>query len=116
LASSTKTGTGLRSDDLIKFKPVFSDEFECVNYTQGSKGKDRGAVIWQCKTKNNIIFNVTPKLDYAERYRLYEECEAYTIAKNKFKFAGWPLTVEYQDLSKSGVPMRAKSVEFRVHE
>ena len=116
LASSTKTGTGLRSDDLIKFKPVFSDEFECVNYTQGSKGKDRGAVIWQCKTKDGTVFNVTPKLDYAERYRLYEECEAYTHAKNKFKFAGWPLTVEYQDLSKSGVPMRAKSVEFRVHE
>ena len=116
LASSIKTGTSLRSDDLIKYKPVFSDEFECVDYTQGSRGKDRAAVIWQCKTKAGTVFNVTPKLDYTERYRLYEECEEYFKANGKFKYAGWPLTVEYQDLSKAGVPLRAKSVEFRVHE
>jgi ATP-dependent DNA ligase len=116
LASAVKTGTNLRSDDLIKYKPVFSDEFECVDYTQGSRGKDRGAVIWQCKTKAGAVFNVTPKLDYAERYRLYAECEEYFKNNGKFKYAGWPLTVEYQDLSKAGVPLRAKSVEFRVHE
>jgi ATP-dependent DNA ligase len=116
LASSTKTSSALRSPDLIKIKPLFTDEFKCIGYTDGKRGRDAGAIIWQCMTANKIVFNVTPKLDYAERYRLFAECEEYTNQHGKFKYHDQPLTVEYQDLSKTGVPLRAKSVVFRTYE
>lgn len=99
-----------RSPDLVKLKPTFTDEFEIVGYTEGKKGKDVGAIIWICKTEDGVEFNVTPKgITYEERYRLFKE------AKKSFdeRYLGLLMTVEYQDLSKKGVPLRAKAVAVR---
>jgi len=112
-ADATKTGAFLRSNDLVKMKQRFSDEFEVVGYTQGSRGKDVGAIIWICKTPAGEEFNLTPKdSTYEERY------ETFKIAEAKFEkeFLGRMMTVEYEDLSDSGVPLRAKAVGFRDYE
>ncbi len=106
------SSSSTRSNNLVKMKPKFTDEFEVVGFTDGSKGKDKGAIIWICKTDSGQ-FNVTPKdMSYADRYALYEE------ATKSFdtKYLGRMLTVEYEDLSAAGVPLRAKALTFRDYE
>lgn len=104
-----------RTDDVIKIKAKYTDEFECIGYTQGTKGKDLGAIIWICKTKNDKIFNVTPKLTYQERYRIYK---IVSTDDNFNKFLkGLMITVEYDEISsKTGIPLRAKAEAFRTYE
>jgi ATP-dependent DNA ligase len=113
LGNATRTGSFLRSKDLIKMKPKFTDEFKVINYTQGDNGKDKGAVLWVCQTTNEVQFNVTPKdMTYEERYAKFKECEKSFDKKYKDRM----LTVEYEDLSKDGVPLRAKALVFRDYE
>jgi len=113
LSDPDKTGAFLRSNDLVKMKPKFTDEFEIIGYTEGSKGKDKGAMIWVCKTTAGEEFNVTPKdMTYAERYALFEDAEESFDEK----YLGRMLTVEYEDLSKLGVPLRAKALVIRDYE
>lgn len=98
-----------RSRDLVKLKPIHNAEYKCVGFTEG-RGKDKGKVIWVCETADGVQFNVTPKsITYDERARLYKEC----VAKFDELYSGVMLTVEYQDLSKNRVPLRAKSLGFR---
>jgi hypothetical protein len=113
LANPHKTGSFMRSKDLVKMKQKFTAEYEVVGYKEGSKGKDKGAVIWVCVTDKNVQFNVTPKdITYEERYNIFKDCETNFDKKYKNRM----LTVEYEDLSKDSVPLRAKAVEFRDHE
>jgi ATP-dependent DNA ligase len=113
LSHPTKNSTAIRSKFVLKRKMTFDDEFEVVNFTQGVKGKDKGAIIWILKTHTtNKTFNATPKnTTYPERYKLYTE------AKDNFdnKYKNRLMTVEYEDLSKDKIPLRAKSVGFRDH-
>ena len=110
LADPNKTGTFLRSNDLVKMKPTFTDEFECIGFTEGKNGKDKGAIIWICVTESGFNFNVTPKdINYEERYKLFKECKKYF----EEKYIHRQMTIEYQDLSDNGVPLRAKSLGFR---
>lgn len=113
LANPTKTGAFMRSNDLVKMKQKFTDEFEVIDYKEGKRGKDKGAIIWVCKTNNKEIFNATPKnITYEQRKELFKDAE-----KNfKNKYEGRMLTVEYEDLSKKGVPQRAKALTFRDYE
>jgi DNA ligase-1 len=111
LANKDKTGAFMRSNDLVKMKKKFTDEFTIVGFTEG-RGKDKGAIIWICKTKKNVEFNVTPKdMTYEERYKLYDLCK-----KDFTPYLGKPLTVEYEDLSKLKVPQRAKALVIRDYE
>jgi ATP-dependent DNA ligase len=113
LANATKTGAFLRSNDLVKMKPRFSDEYEVVGYAEGERGKDKGAIIWVCQTTDGKQFNVTPKdTTYEERYELFRDAEQHF--DNKYR--GRMLTVEYEDLSKDDVPLRAKALTFRDYE
>ena len=113
LANAAKTGAFMRSKDLVKLKPKFTDEYEVVGYTEGSKGKDKGAILWVCQTEDGLEFNVTPKdITYAERYELFTDAEE----NFETKYKGRMLTVEYEDLSKTGVPQRAKALTFRDYE
>jgi DNA ligase-1 len=112
-ADPVKTGTFLRSHDLVKMKPKFTDEFNVVGFTEGSRGKDKGAIIWVCETSDHTQFNVTPKdITYEDRYALYADA----VDNFEEKYKDRMMTVEYQDLSKTGVPLRAKAVTFRDYE
>ena len=113
LANATKTGSFLRSNDLVKMKQKFTDEYKVVGYTEGKHGKDKGAIIWICETDENEKFNVTPKnITYEERKKLFID------ATNNFekKYLGRMITVEFEDLSKKNVPQRAKALTFRDYE
>jgi len=113
LASPDQTGAMLRSPDLVKLKPKYTDEFEVVGFTDGKRGKDKGAIIWIAQTKSGVTFHVTPKdMDYQERYALFKDSQKHF---NK-KYAHRMLTVEYESLSNTGVPLRAKALTFRDYE
>ena len=101
----------LRSKDLLKRKETYSDEFEVVDYKQGSKGKNVGAVLWICeaKNKNKDTFKVDVNWPLKERYEIFKECEKKFDSKYKSRL----LTVEYRGLSKTKIPLQAKAIAFR---
>jgi len=104
----------IRTYQIRKRKPRYSAEYEIIGYTEGEQGKDKGAIIWILKTKgdkkkkiNPIEFTSTPVgMDYAERYRLFKEM---TPKKFEKEYKGKLMTVEYDDISEEGVPLRAKA-------
>jgi ATP-dependent DNA ligase len=105
-----------RTSDIVKIKAKFTDEFKCIGYTQGEKGKDIGAIIWICETEDHKQFNVVPKnMTYQERYRIFE---IVNTGDNFDKYIkGKMLTVEYDEISsKTGIPLRAKAEAFRTYE
>ena len=83
-----------RSKHLQKFKTFSDDEFEIINFKEGT-GHDLGTVIWKCKTKDGKEFDVRPVGSVQERSELF---------KNGKQFIGKMLTVTYQELSEFGVP------------
>jgi hypothetical protein len=92
------------------------DEYEVVGFDQGSKGRDKGAIIWVCKNSDGESFNVTPKnITYEERYKLFKEAKQNNGKGFDEKFKGRMMTVEYEDLSADNIPLRAKAVGFREH-
>ncbi len=109
LADPHHNGTKLRSCDVLKIKGHFSDEFEVVGFEQGSQGRDKGAIVWVCKVGDQT-FNVVPKnTTIADRKALYDDA----VKNFNDKYKGRMLTVEYEDISQAGVPLRAKSIGFR---
>jgi hypothetical protein len=113
LAHQTKNSAAIRSKVVLKRKMTYSDEFQVVNFTQGTRGKDKGAIIWICQTHDGSKqFNTTPKnTTYIERYTDYKDA----LLNFSSKYDGRMMTVEYEDLSKDKVPLRAKAAGFRSH-
>jgi ATP-dependent DNA ligase len=112
LTNNTGTSQALRSKFLLKYKDKSTAEFKVVDFTQGAKGKAVGRIIWICSTEQGDRFNVTMKdMDDAQQKALYSECLAAGVFVGKYK--GRNLTVEFDSLSKTGVPQRAKGVIFR---
>jgi ATP-dependent DNA ligase len=117
------------SDSLIKIKPKFDNEFAVVGFAQGTRGKDVGAVIWECEVPNPISkadsrFTVVPNMPLEQRKRLYT-ClnEKVTgpggkqITRFDRDLKGTPLTIEYANLSvKTGKPLQPKAIAFRTYE
>jgi ATP-dependent DNA ligase len=113
LAHPTKTGTFLRSHGLLKLKMRYSDEFELVGFTEGTKGRDVGAIMWICQTSGEKKFHATPKnMTLPERYALFKKIPEQFDDTYK----GRLMTIEYEDLSKDGIPLRAKAVGIRDYE
>jgi ATP-dependent DNA ligase len=117
LTHPTKNSMNIRSKFVLKRKMTYSDEFEVVGFDQGTKGRDKGAIIWICKTHDtNKLFNVTPKnTTYEDRYRLFKESNENNKKGFANKFKGRLMTVEYEDLSRDNIPLRAKATGFREH-
>jgi hypothetical protein len=114
LTHATQNNMSIRSKFVLKRKMKYSNEYELIGFTEGKKGKDKGAILWILKTEDNNEFHATPKnMTYKERISMYSDC----IKDNNFieKYKGRMMTIEYEDLSKDGIPLRAKSVGFREH-
>jgi ATP-dependent DNA ligase len=109
----------VRTYQIRKRKPRYSAEYEIVGYTEGAQGKDQGAIIWILKTaacaKKKIKsqqFTSTPVgMDYEERYKLFKKMTPAYFEKN---YNGKQMTVEYDDISEDGVPLRAKAKCVRI--
>jgi ATP-dependent DNA ligase len=110
-----------RTSDIIKFKGKFTDEFECIGFKEG-KGKNKGVLTWICQTKDGSSFSVDPKdITLEERKHLFTILELPCPKNPKmtnfdYYLKGKPLTIEYEDLSKKGVPLRLKALTFRTYE
>lgn len=123
---------GYHSANILKIKPKYDSEFIVVDFTQGTKGKDVGAVVWICEVPNAIdpndkTFNVVPKnISYQMRYSLFALLSAQVpdphntkkqITRFERDIKGLPLTVEYAEISKkTGKPLQAKALIFRTYE
>lgn len=113
------------SSNVLKIKPVYSNEFKVVGFTEGKKGKDVGKIIWLCEVENPIdpndsIFTVVPNLSLQERETLFK-CLSQMVNKKQTRFdrdiKGLPLTLEYSEISqKTGKPLQAKAIAFRTYE
>lgn len=95
-----------RSGDLQKYKVFVDDEFEIIDYTQGT-GKEVGCVIWVCKVKSGKQFNVRPEGVYEKRRKML---------KNAKKCIGKFLTVRYQALTRDGIPRFPVGITIRDYE
>ena len=113
------------SPNVIKIKPIYSNEFTVIDFTEGKKGKDVGKIIWICKIDNPVdpndsTFTVVPNLSLQDREKLFK-CLSEKVDKNKTRFErdikGLPLTIEYSEIStKTGKPLQAKAIAFRTYE
>ena len=82
-----------RSHDLQKYKEFKEDEYTIVGFKEGD-GRDKGTVIWICKTIDKE-FSVRPKGTMENRRELFNNGDSYV---------GKKLTVIYQELSELGIP------------
>jgi ATP-dependent DNA ligase len=117
------------ASNVIKIKPKHDDEFKVVGFEQGRKGKDVGAVIWQCEVDvpldpKDKLFAVVPNMPLAERKRLFTclsrqvpSADGKMITRFERDIKGLPLTVEYAERSaKTGKPLQPKAIAFRTYE
>ena len=110
-----KFGVGTqRSDDVLKIKPHFTDEFEVVDYKDG-RGRDKGAVFFLLKTDQGIEFSAVPNMTLDERKSLFNKFNDNSQVFNK-QYKGKKATIQYADLSKRGVPTQPKFLAIRDYE
>lgn len=109
LADPLKSSQRLRSRKVLKLKKRFSKEYPVVGFEQGTKGRDVGAILWTVDVGEKTL-TLQPK-----NMTLKERKEIYSDALKNFadKYEGRMMTVEYEDLSKDLVPLRAKAAGFR---
>ena len=102
------------SSNIVKIKPIFDDEFPIVGFTQGEKGKDKGALIWICGVLN-LQFHAVPKQTYKVRYELYTRLSNDPKLFETY-YKGKPLTIQYAELSSKGIPLQPKAIIIRDYE
>lgn len=95
-----------RSENLQKLKPFQDEEFEIVGAHEGT-GNDVGTVVWDCKTKEGVVFGVKPEGERAERREYWENYKQYI---------GKMLTVRFQEYSDDKVPIFPVGVAIRDYE
>jgi len=108
------------SPNMLKMKPVFDDEFEIVSFSGGEgKGKAKGALMWQVKTENGDVFDVTPMGTIEGRIEMFKELgkkgdDGRTLFEKEY--LGKMLTVKFDDLSEQDIPLRGRAVAIRDYE
>lgn len=112
---------GYHSLNVLKLKPIYSEEFKVVGFTCGKKGKDFGKILWICEVNNVVddgdkIFTVVPNLPLKDRESLFKCLESDGKLFNKY-VKNSPITIEYSEISqKTGKPLQAKAIAFRTYE
>ncbi len=94
-----------RSQWYLKRKHQDDDEYPIVGFAEG-KGKDVGCIVFVLKLPNGKTFNCVPNGSYDYRRQLYAQATTSFQTEFKDKLA----KVVYDDLSKSGVPLRGRIV------
>jgi DNA ligase-1 len=83
-----------RSNDLQKYKEFQEDEYSIIGFKEAD-GRDKGTVIWICKTPEGREFSVRPRGTQEMRRNWFVKGQSYV---------GKLLTVIYQELSELNVP------------
>ncbi len=103
---------GHRSFGLLKMKPSFDGEFELVGFGSGTKGKAAQSLMVDCKDDKGNVFTVTPALEIAAREALFLKMQTVeSNGKSHFEnhWRGKKIIVTYDELSKDGTPLRART-------
>lgn len=95
-----------RSPDLQKYKTFQDNEFEIVEFKQGT-GVEKGCVVWVCVTKNGDKFSVRPRGSHESRKNQFNNGKDYI---------GKQLTVRYQNMSDKGIPRFPVGIIIRDYE
>ena len=99
-----------RSEFLLKRKKKYDAEYKLVDVECGTRGAAIGAFIGVFITANGYKFKASPKdMSFAKMRELYQD-------SLDGKFIGKMATIQYDDLSKDGVPLRPKFLAFREHK
>ena len=99
------------SNVLLKMKPTFDAEYEVSGWETGKKGKAAQALMIIC-TLDGKTFPVTPAMKLPERIALANKMsEIEPNGKTHFEnhWKGKKIIVYYDELSKSGLPQRART-------
>ena len=99
--------TNKRSNDLLKLKRYQDKEYEIIDFVKPEYGKEKGCVVWVCKTEDGKKFNVRPLGSFEDRKVWYE---------NGKDFIGKMITVKFQELTHDGVPRFPVGVAIRDYE
>lgn len=117
----------IRSYFSLKLKPRDDMEWPIIDFKQGDKGKEVGAIIWICAETNEGVqaragellplesrlqFHVTPNQDYDARRHIYAKLSADRNIFNT-KIFGQLATISYSILSYDGLPQQPKMLHFR---
>ncbi len=102
---------------LLKMKPTFDAELAVASYGVASKGKAAGALMIICWTEGteahpSTQFPVTPAMTIVDRVALATRmAEVEANGKTHFEnhWLGRKIIVEYDELSKDNVPLRART-------
>lgn len=97
---------GYRSNNLIKLKDFYDEEFEIIDI-QEATGRDKGTAIFTLKAKNGKPFNARPQGDKQLRSRYIQD---------KHDLIGRLCTVKYQELSDDGIPRFPSAIAVRDYE
>lgn len=97
---------GHRSVDLQKYKEFEDAEF-IITGGKEATGRDEGTVVFECKTENDLPFDVRPRGSHELRTKYFNEL-ASCIGK--------PLTVRFQGRSNEGVPRFPVGIAIRDYE
>jgi len=114
-ASNVSKSSYLRSPDVQKRKQLFSEEYPIYSFTEGKKGREKGALIWVFKIGDKIV-KATPKnVTINERKKMFTKfCKDKKLFDREYK--GKLITVEYEDLSKDNIPQRLKAIGLRPYK
>lgn len=97
---------GKRSRALAKLKPFEDAEFVIVGYEEAT-GKDRGTVVYTCRTDDGSKFSVRPRGTLVQRARMLREASSVI---------GKKLTVRFQGRTDSGIPRFPVGIAVRDYE
>jgi ATP-dependent DNA ligase len=97
---------GHRSKDLLKLKDMHDAEFRITGFEDGV-GKDAGAIVFHCLSDTGLEFKARPEGPIEERQKMFKKGKSYI---------GKLLTVRYQALSDTGVPIFPVGVTVRDYE
>lgn len=123
-----------RSHQTLKLKPMDDDDWPVIGFTEGSSGKDVGALMWVLETNQAIVdelnkkrnlkahalpvaqdnqfTSVTKGMTYEQRYA------AYKFLKNnpdyfETRLKGQKMRVQFSIISDYGKPQQPKVLGFR---
>ncbi len=92
--------SGNRSYDLLKLKPYGDTEAEYeITGIKDGRGIDEEAVIFQCATPEGLLFKCRPAWPIPERKQKFMDFHS-----GKWNPVGKMLTIQYDSLSKDGIP------------
>jgi DNA ligase-1 len=83
-----------RSHDLQKYKEFVESEYPIVGFKEAD-GRDKGTVVWVCRTAEKREFSVRPRGTQEQRRQWFQDGHTHV---------GKLLTVIYQELSELNVP------------